>query len=213
MTPDRRRACVALLLAACVPTRALAGAYDDFFKAIELDNGAEVRSLLERGFDPDTRDPKGEHGLYLALRSGAGKAFAALLLHPRISVDAVNPNGETPLMMAALRANVDAMRQLIARGAAVRRDGWTPLHYAASSPQVEPVRVLLDLGAAIDVQAPNGNTPLMLAARWGHEDSVILLLTRGADRRLTNRNGLDAAAYARLDGRETVARRLEAAGP
>jgi ankyrin repeat protein len=213
MTLGRRAICSAALGVALAPMQARAGAYDDYFRAIELDNGGAVRTLLERGFDPDTRDPKGEHGLYLALRGGAGKAFAALMLHPRIDVDAVNAAGETPLMMAALRANLEAMRQLIARGASVQREGWTPLHYAASSPSVEPVTLLLGLGARVNVHAPNGNTPLMLAARWGHEDSVALLLRHGADRRLTNQRGLDAAAYARLDGREAVARRLEAAGP
>lgn len=202
--------CSSLMLTA---GRANAGAYEDFFRAIELDDAVRLRELLARGMDPNTLDPKGQHGLFLALRGGAAKAQQALLEHADTRIDSANAAGETPLMMAALRANVDAMRALMARGAAVNRAGWTPLHYAASSPSAAPVKLLLEQGAAVDARAPNGNTPLMLAARYGSEDSVALLLSKGADRRLRNDRHQTAADTARLDGRESLARRLEAGGP
>jgi uncharacterized protein len=187
---------------------AFASSYDAYFRAIEVDNAAEVQALLARGLDPTTLDPAGQHGLFLAIRGGSNQVAKVLLQHPDTRVDAANATGETPLMMAALRANVGAMKALMARGAQVDRPGWTPLHYAASSPSAEPVRFLLEGGAAVDARAPNGNTALMLAARYGHELSVELLLGKGADRNLRNERGLNAADYARLDGRESLARRL-----
>lgn len=211
-TRDRGRRVVLAALLGLIAGSTRAGAYEDFFRAIEVDDASALRRLLERGMDPNTRDPKGQHGLYLALRGSAGKVVAVLLQHPQTEVDATNAVGETPLMMAALRADLAAMKALLDRGARAQRDGWTALHYAASSPAVEPVRLLLDLGVDVDARAPNGNTPLMLAARWGHEASVDLLLARGADRRLRNARGHDAADYARLDGRESLARRLEGVG-
>jgi len=45
-----------------------AGSYDDFFVAIKQDDADTVRALLKRGFDPNTRNPAGEHGLALAIR-------------------------------------------------------------------------------------------------------------------------------------------------
>lgn len=216
MTRGRRLACawlLSVLSAALVPGTARAGAYEDYFAAIEGDDAAKVRQLLDRGMDPDTLDPRGQNGLFVALRGGSSKVVQQLLLHPGIRVDAANASGETPLMMAALRANVPVMRTLIERGAQVNRAGWTPLHYAASSPAAAPVELLLKLGAAVDARAPNGNTPLMQAARFGHEDSVGLLLRAGADRTVHNERGYTAAEYARLDGREAVARRLESGAP
>lgn len=203
------RALVALAMTIGCASGARAGAYEDFFKAIEMDNAAALVDLLARGMDPNTRDPQGQHGLFLALRGGSGKSFRVLMQHPETQVEASNAAGETPLMMAALRADTEAMKALLARGAQVQREGWTPLHYAASSPSVTPVRLLLELGAAVDARAPNGNTPLMQAARYGAEDSVAVLLEKGANRALLNSRNLDAAAYARLDGRESVARWLE----
>ncbi|ODU08188.1 MAG: hypothetical protein ABS84_14130 [Rubrivivax sp. SCN 71-131] len=203
-------ACAGVLLPLAAPVRA--GAYEDFFTAIEVDDDGHLRRLLARGLDPNTIDPKGQHALYLALRGGSPKSFALLLQHPAIQVDVANAAGETPLMMAALRGLVGAMTTLIERGAQVQRDGWTPLHYAGSGPSAAAVALLLERGASVDARAPNGNTPLMQAARYGSEDSVRLLLKNGAERTLRNRRGLDAAAYARLDGRDSLARRLETGG-
>lgn len=208
----RRRLVLACALALAGGSAA-AGAYEDFFRAIAVDNDAGLRDLLARGVDPNTLDPKGQHGLFLAARDGSRKVFERLLQHPQIRPDEANAVGETPLMMAALRANLEAMTALIARGARINRPGWTPLHYAASSPSVAPVRLLVEQGAQIDARAPNGNTPLMLAARYGSEDSVTLLLQRGADRSLRNERNHDAADYARLDGRESLAQRLESGAP
>lgn len=209
---ERRHTLLAGLLLA-IGASARAGAYEEFFHAIEVDDAARMQELLVRGMDPNTRDPQGQHGLYLVLRGGAQKVFEVLLAHPSIEVDARNGHGETPLMMAALRGRVDAMKTLVGKGAQVDREGWTPLHYAASSPSADAVRYLLEHPVSVNARAPNGNTPLMLAARWGHEDSVALLLARGADRSLRNARGLDAVDYARLDGREAVARSLEAHKP
>lgn len=208
----RRRFVAALagLSAAALARRARAGAYEDYFRAIEVDNAAEVQQLLARGMDPNTLDPRGQHGLFLALRGGSGKSAQVLLGHPDLRVDAANAAGETPLMMAALRANIDAMKGLIGRGAAINRTGWAPLHYAASSPSAAPVQLLLEQGASVDARSPNGNTALMLAARYGSEDSVSLLLKKGADRTLRNERNQTAADTARLDGRDSLARRLEA---
>ncbi|MBK9362699.1 MAG: ankyrin repeat domain-containing protein [Rubrivivax sp.] len=199
-------------LSLALPLRVRAGAYEDFFHAIEVDNDSGLRQLLARGMDPNTLDPKGLHGLFLALRGGSMKVFGVLLQHPDSKVESASAAGETPLMMAALRGHVDAMKALVERGAQVNRPGWTPLHYAASGPSAAAVQWLVDRGAMVDARAPNGTTPLMLAARYGSEDSVALLLQKGADRSLRNDRQFDAAGFARLDGRESLARRLESGG-
>lgn len=183
----------------------------DFFRAVAVDNAGAVSRLLAAGFDPNTADPKGQRGLHLALRDGAPRVAAALLAHPAVQVDAVNGNDETPLMMAALRGEMTVAQQLVARGAQVNRRGWTPMHYAATGPEPRLVAWLLEQGAAIDAPSPNGTTPLMMAARYGTEDAALLLLERGASPQARNIQGLDAAAFARLGGREKLALRLESA--
>jgi len=189
---------------------ARADSYEDFFRAVKLDNARTVSALLERGFDPNTPDEKGQLPLYLALREDSPKVVAALLAHPQTRLDATNAAGETPIMMAALRGNVAAVRQLLDRGAALEREGWGPLHYAATGPEPLVVQLLLERGAAVDAASPNRSTPLMLACRYGPEGAVDLLLQRGASLQLRNDVGMNAADFARSAGRESLARRLAA---
>jgi len=189
-----------------------AGAYEDFFRSVELDDSRTMSRLLQRGFDPNTPDPQGQVGLFLALRVGSDQVAELLLGHPELKVDATNGSDETPLMMAALRGSIGAARRLLERGARLERPGWTPLHYAASGPSAPMVRLLLERGAPIDARSPNGTTPLMMAARYGDEGSVAVLLERGADATLRNQLDLNAADFARAAGREPLARRLESLG-
>lgn len=199
----------ALALGLTSPARA--GSYEDYFAGIELDRPGIVAPLLAKGFDVNARSPEGQHGLYLALRENSSDVAAVLLSRLDLDVNASNAAGETLLMMAALRGQLGAMRQLLARGAQLNREGWSALHYAASSSDDRAARLLLDLGAAIDARAPNGNTPLMLAAGFGSIDAADLLVQRGADASLQNKAGLTAAEYARRAARDELAQRLEAA--
>jgi uncharacterized protein len=197
------------LLVAIVGASANAGSYDDFFAALRNDNADAVTDLLRRGFDPNTVDPKGQPGLTVALQGNARNVARVLLAHPSIDINAANPAGETALMMAALKGDLAGAQGLLEHGARVNQPGWSPIHYAATGPQPQLVRLLLERGADIDAASPNGTTPLMMAAQYGSEDSVSLLLERGADPKRRNERGLGVVEFARLGGREALARRLE----
>lgn len=199
---------VQLVLAVTVSS-AFGDAYVDFFRAVNLDNTRIVRDLLNRGFDPNAVNEKGQRALYVAIADESPKVAALLISHPHTEVDAANAAGETPLMMAALRGEPELARQIIERGGRVNREGWTPLHYAASGTEDTVMPLLLARGAQVDARSPNGSTPLMLAAQYGTENAVALLLGRGADPRLVNARGLRAADFARLAGRDELAQRLE----
>ena len=188
-----------------------ASTFDDFFRAIERDDASLVSTLLERGFDPNSRNAEGEVALFLALRQPAPAVAEVLWAQRRLQVDAANAHGETPLMMAALRGNLGWMQRLLDRGARVHQSGWSPIHYAATGPEPQAVALLLDRGAPVNARSPNGTTPLMMAARYGSERSVELLVRRGADLRLRNQLDLGAADFAREAGREALAGQLAAA--
>jgi len=188
-----------------------AGSFDDFFIAIRNDNAGTLTNLLDRGFDPNTRDEKGQPGLVIAMREHSLKAARALLARPATEVNALNQAGESALMLAALKGDLDGMQLLLARGAQVNQPGWSALHYAATGPAVQAVKLLLERGAEVDAASPNGSTPLMMAAQYGSEDSVTLLLARGADAKRRNQLNLAAADFARRAGREPLANQLEQA--
>lgn len=188
-----------------------AGSYEDFFKAIPLDDVRTVTSLLQRGFDPNTISPKGVHGLFLAVQSDALKTAGVLIHWPKTQVEWRSDKDESPLMLAALKGHVDLVNHLIAKDADVNKTGWTPLHYAASGAKAPILLILLEHSAYIDAESPNGSTPLMMAAMYGNAESVKVLLEAGADPTLKNQQGLTAADFALRVSRNDSAALIDAA--
>jgi ankyrin repeat protein len=173
-----------------------AGSFDDFFTAIKRDDASTVAALLNRGFDANTRNPAGEHGLFLAVRESSLKVVSVLLSRPEIDVEARSLQDESPLMLASLQGLTELCEQLIQKGADVNKPGWAPLHYAATRGHLAVMRLLLENYAYIDAQSPNASTPLMMAAHYGTPAAVQLLLEAGADPMLRNDLGLSAIDFA-----------------
>ncbi len=175
---------------------ASAGSYEDFFKAVQLDNVGVVRGLLERGFDPNTVNPEGVPALMLAVRVPSLQVAQLLVAHPKIKVEVRNDKDENILMLAALKGHLGLVQKLVEMDADVNKPGWTPLHYAASGGHVAVIAHLLEHSAYIDAESPNGTTPLMMAAMYGSPEAVKALIQAGADPTLKNQLGLSALDFA-----------------
>jgi ankyrin repeat protein len=188
-----------------------AGSYDDFFVAIKRDHPDNIRALLQRGFDPNTLDPAGRHGLVVALQSDALAAAEFLIDWPKTNVEWRSAKDESPLMLAALKGHKDLVKKLIARGGDVNKPGWTPLHYAATSGELEIMALLLEEHAYINAESPNKTTPLMMAAHYGTPEAVKLLLQEGADPTMRNELGLTAFDFAQRANRKDSAALIAAA--
>jgi ankyrin repeat protein len=182
-----------------------AGSYDDFFSSIDKDNAVVVQSLLDRGFDPNTINPRGVPALLLAIKTPAPKIRDILLARPDIKIEMRNPQDESALMLAAFAGDLALCETLVDRDADVNKPGWTPLHYAATNGHVAVMQFLLDNFAYIDAASPNGSTPLMMAAMYGNSSAVKLLLEAGADPSLRNSQGLGALEFAQQAKKEESA--------
>src|SRR4051812_35195070 len=91
---------------------------------------------------------------------------------------------------------------------------WTPLMYAARRGHLDAMRALLDAGAdANRVDGRNQWTPLMHALHTRHHDAAILLLERGADPAIgAKANGFGPLAMAALDNDTAMEASLLARG-
>lgn len=199
-----------LAAAACIASAAGAASTDQltsFFRSVQMDDAGTVKTMLAAGtVGPNAIDPiSGEPGLILALREGATRVIDILLAQPSLQLELKAPNGNTALMMAAFKHNPAAVRSLLAKGAIVNRPGWTALHFAAASGDDDITAILLEHSAYIDAEAPAKFTPLMIAAREGHESTVGVLLEAGADASLKNSEALTAAQIAERADKPRIA--------
>ena len=199
------------LVLAYVFSLAHAGSYDDWFVAIKRDDPKALAELLKRGFDPNTVDPSGRAGLFIALQDGSLKTAEVLIAWPKTNVEWRSAKDESPLMIAALKGHKELVRKLIARDADVNKPGWAPLHYAATGGHLEIMQLLLDEHAFIDAESPNKTTPLMMAAQYGTPQAVKLLLEAGADATMRNELGLSAVDFAQRANRRDAAEMIAAA--
>lgn len=186
-----------------------AGSYEDFFKAVQMDDVRTVQSLLQRGFDPNTVNPQGVPALMLAVKEPSLKVAQLLATWPKVKTEVRNENDESALMLAALKGHVALVKLLVENDADVNKPGWTPLHYAATAGNVPIIELLLDNSAYIDAESPNGSTPLMMAAMYGTPESVKVLIQAGADLNLKNQLGLTALDFAIRGNRQNAKELIE----
>ncbi|TAK92037.1 MAG: ankyrin repeat domain-containing protein [Burkholderiaceae bacterium] len=189
---------ISLLLILCSswPLATRAGSYEDFLKAIELDDARTLQKLLKAGVDPNTVDASGDPALIRALKNESLEVVDVLITQRSLNLDQQNPYGETALMYAAIQGRETLVRTLVKLGAQINQPGWTALHYAASMDNTEICRFLLEQKADVDALSPNKTTPLMMAARGRQRANVMLLIEHGANPTLVNETGYTAAAFA-----------------
>lgn len=169
-----------------------------------------VKTELALGEDPNVRNDKGQPAIMQAIQDRAWGVYDLLSRHRDLNPNIANNYDETPLMYLAIVGDITRAKALIERGAKVNRLGWTPLHYAASKGNVEMVTLLIQAGAIVDAPAPDGTTPLMMAAFSGDEATVRAILAAGAEPTTQNLQKLDAADWARNKEFTSLADRLEA---
>jgi len=94
-----------------------------------------------------------------------------------------DPDGCTPLMIAAKCGQTDAAILLRELGAEVNRkskDGKTPLHYSCTNGHIAVTLALMARGAYTHHTDNDGDHPLTIASRNRHMDLALAMTQRGA---------------------------------
>ncbi|KAG9397312.1 Ankyrin repeats (3 copies) [Carpediemonas membranifera] len=143
-----------------------------------------VRLLIEHGADVNQRNDNGWSPVNSAAYNGHTEALR-LVLAAGPTLDHVDATGFTPLMAVCVNNLVEHVQLLVDAGADCfigSADGDNVLHLAANRNHVEIIKVLLDAKPDLLNMVDNfARTPLFDAAAHGHNDSVRLLLSHGAD--------------------------------
>ncbi len=106
-----------------------------------------------------------------------------------------NMKGETPLHIAAIKGDINAVNCLLKNGVDPNvkdNAGWTSLHEACNHGHAAIASILIKYGALVNVHGLDNDTPLHDAMANNHKDVVKLLLLEGANPSLKNTHGLTA---------------------
>ncbi|XP_009083349.1 PREDICTED: ankyrin repeat domain-containing protein 27 [Acanthisitta chloris] len=151
---------------------------DCLFKHIASGNQEEVERLLSQGDSDKDTVQKMCHPLCYCDK--CEKLVSGKLNDPSIiTAFSRDDRGYTPLHIAAICGQTSFVDLLVAKGAVVNATdyhGSTPLHLACQKGYQNVTLLLLHYKASTDVQDNNGNTPLHLACTYGHEDCVKALV-------------------------------------
>jgi ankyrin repeat protein len=182
--------------------------------ALAYKNGNVVAALLKIGLHLKESQDAADEAMESATMRGQTE-IARILIDSGFDVTRPTASGSTYLHDAALKGQKKMAELLIEHGARVdslNSGGGTPLHDAALGGNPDIIQLLLDHGAAIDARDKDENaTPLMLAASLGRAKAVGVLLARGADPALRDREGHTALDRARQTDDEATQTLLKTA--
>ena len=191
------------------------------------DDGDTMLHIIARNGNSDclraffSRIPKKNHKLYCNSANYKGDTpLGVALVHENLTFmkellnyyDA-DPNlsnnwGESPLMLAAIDNNREAVELLIHYGANINQqanDGASPLYGAVLENNIEMVELLLRRGALIDLPDHEGCTPFQVSVRESFYCLSKILLNKGADpKRRTFLDGSTALHIAVLNSDEEM---------
>jgi uncharacterized protein len=174
-----------------------------------LDAGAEVEPGRDVKFNASPLSLAayvGDRGSTALLTAAGGDTERTFLLIGKIPV--------TPTLSAVFNGRTDLLRDLVRGGADPNEDdpeGMSYLSWAVVENHLDLAEALLDLGANINHVDNFGYTPALYAATIDHGDTEVLelLIERGADLTVANKENHTALSNARRFGYPEIVALLE----
>jgi len=145
-----------------------------------------VFHLLDKGARTDVIDADGQSVLFSAALGGNDAILERLLKDPvaRKLLDRPNPQGATPLLVAAEKGHKAVVSRLLGAGAkvgATTKEGWTAMGVSVARGHLPVAELLLKAGVKLGaVHGPHG-AALHVATATGSVQAVRWLLGKKAD--------------------------------
>ncbi|CAN9512740.1 unnamed protein product [Ophioblennius macclurei] len=173
----------------------------------------KVIHLLVDGKDPNfLMDGQNKRTPLHAAAAEGHHEVCHMLVQAGANLDMFDEEQRTPLMSACENNHLDTVKYLIRAGAAVgHKDalGFTCLHLAAKLGHYDVTHHLLSKASKhINCQDDGGWTPITWATEYKHAELVLLLLGKGADVNIRDKEENVCLHWAALSGSDDIAQAL-----
>ncbi len=162
-----------------------------------------IRFLIEKGANVNAKKDFGYTPLMISIINNRTET-ARLLIDNGAKIVAQTTLKESPFIFAIEKCNTELVGLLIDKGADIAiktKVGQKPLLIAATKGCKDVLEVLVENGINIEEGTEaDSTTALMKAAKFGHLESVKLLLENGAQANKRNRQGNSAFMFAVQNG-------------
>ncbi|XP_046548455.1 ankyrin-3-like [Haliotis rubra] len=149
--------------------------------------------LVIKGADLSVVDKDGDNILHVACRGGNVKIVNYILMQNIVDINSKDDEEMTPVMLAAYHGKREVFGILVKQGAdlsVVDEDGDNILHVACRGGNVKIVNYIL-MQNIVDINSIDDKemTPVMLAAFHGKREVFDILVIKGADLSVVDRDG------------------------
>lgn len=187
-----------------------------WFEAVKQNDTVSLKKLLDLNIPLDSRDAQGRTALLIATHNNAIQA-ANLLINSGSDVNAKDNLQDSPYLYAGAEGKLEILKMTIAAGADLKstnRYGGTALTPAAHHGHVEVVSFLVTTKIDLDQINNLGWTALLEAVILGdggvsHQEIIRLLLDAGADRSITDGDGITPLEHAKKSNYTAIIKLLE----
>lgn len=165
-----------------------------FLICAETGNKLLLEYCLTKGASASATDLHGNNALLLAAKNGRKELYDYCITHLSLSPNSLNANKENALMLSLQSSNAGLITQLLDENQNLEFqniDGETALFYAERSELPEIFSIYLAKKVNINHADKDGNSVLLKAAFRDNTPHVFLLIEKGADVFVKNKNGLN----------------------
>lgn len=144
-------------------------------------------------------------------RFGTVEEMKALELKSKDTINAKNPAGFTPLILACYRGNKAVAEYLVPRvnNLNYNSSNGTALAAASVKGDNDMAKILLEHGADPNLADPNGMTPLVYAVQFQNKELVALLVKYKANSRQKDNDGKTPYDHAVFAGNKEIINMLK----
>ncbi len=183
--------------------------------ALVFGRPAMMEALLDAGANPAHLN-RGQANLWHAAASSTSPEVLNKLFQRSkiVELEARTSFGYTPLLCAIANGRKENVEKLLAHDTklnAIDDSANGVLHLASIVGNSEILRILIQKGPFLNINGLNsqGQSPLFLAAAYGHQTSVAILLEAGGDPDTKDENEQTLVHHVALNGQAGILMRLE----